>query len=498
VVLCTRWRRRVLFPLTAGLVLISFAANILAVRVGGSLPAFYLLPTRAWEIGAGALLALAPASKVASPWMRHALATLAGVLLIVGICFNGVKGAAFGEMVPSALWVVIGATIAIYLGNAGGSWLTRLLSKTVLVWVGLISYSLYLWHWPIMVFTRYYLVKSDLSLVEIAIAVVLMFALAWCSWRFIERPFRDRAMPIGKVLIWVGPGCLVVVLISVTCLAYNGFPSRFNADATRINAAVGTEYRCNVNEYIAFGGSRGCLMSMPSRDPKDATVALVGNSHAQMYAPLVTDILRENHRGGILVPLNSCLPLPDFNESSTCMKLAAKNLDAVENLPRMRVVILAMTWEWNYPMYTPAGQVSDDSKTKVFIESLDRVIQNLEHHGKTVVLVGAISPPGWESASIVGRQLGFGHKVTEPLFLPESTFMVTQGATIAHYASRDDIVFIRPDRVQCQLSRCDYFRDGASLFADSSHIAEGALPLFRLIFEPALRQAFILSTQTKL
>jgi hypothetical protein len=142
--------------------------------------------------------------------------------------------------------------------------------------------------------------------------------------------------------------------------------------------------------------------------------------------------------------------------------------------------------------------VSDDSKTKVFTESLDRVIQNLEYHGKTVVLVGPISSPGWESASIVARQLGFGHKVTEPLFLPESTFMATQGATIAHYASRDDIIFIRPDRIQCQLSRCDYFREGASLFADSSHIAEGALPLFRLVFEPALRQAFILSTQTQL
>jgi len=494
VVLCARWRRRALFPLTAVFVLISLVANILAIRAGGGLPAFYLLPTRAWEIGAGALLALAPAGKVATPWIRHALATLAAALLIVGLYSPQNP---LGALIPPALWVVLGAATVIYLGNAGGSWLTHLLSKTPLVWVGLISYSLYLWHWPIMVFTRYYLVKSDLSLVETAITVALMFALAWCSWRFIERPFRDRTTPIGKVLTWVGSGCLVVVLSSVAILAYRGFPSRFNADAARINAAVDTEYRCNMNEYIVFGGSRGCLMSMPSRDPKDADIALVGNSHAQMYAPLVTDILRQNHRGGILVPLNGCLPLPDFNLSPTCMELAAKNLDAVKNLPHMRVVILAMTWELKDPMYTSAGQVSDDRKRTVFIESLDRVIQDLELHGKTVVLVGPISSPGWESASIVARQLGFGHKVTESLFLPESTFMATQGATIAHYASRSDIFFIRPDRIQCQLSRCDYFRDGASLFADSSHIAEGALPLFSPVFEPALRQAFILSTQTK-
>lgn len=494
VVLCVRWRRRALLPLTAVLVLLSLAANILAVKIGGGLPAFYLLPMRAWEIGAGALLALAPASKVAKPWMRHALATLAAALLIAGLCSPGNPLSAF---IPPAIWAVLGTTTAIYVGSAGGSWLTQVLSNTALVWVGLISFSLYLWHWPVLVLTRYYLVRPDLSLVETAIVLAVMFALAACSWRYIERPFRNRTMPIGLVLTWVGSGCLVVAFTSVAILGYKGFPARFNADATRINSAVGTEYRCAVNEYISFGGSRACLMSMPSRDPNDATVALIGNSQAQMYAPLVTDILRENRRGGILVPLNGCLPLPDFNQSSTCMELAANNLDAVENLPRTRVVILAMTWGGDNPMYNPAGQVPDDSITKVFIESLDRVIQNLEHHGKTVVLIGPISSPGWESASVVARQLGFGHKVTEPLFLPESTFMATEGDTIAHYASRHDIVFIRPDRIQCQQGRCDYFRDGASLFADSSHIAEGALPLFRPVFEPALRQVFILSTQTK-
>jgi peptidoglycan/LPS O-acetylase OafA/YrhL len=495
VVLCVRWRRRAMLPLTFVLVLLSLAANILAIRIGAAAPAFFLLPTRAWELGAGALLALAPAGKVVSPWVRRGLGLLAAVLLFGGLCF---KEASLGGVVPPAFWVVLGAAIAIHLGNAGGSWLTRWLSNGALVWIGLISYSLYLWHWPILLFTRYYLARPDLSLVEMAIAMALMFALAGCSWRFIERPFRNRTMPIGKVLIWVGSGCLVVALTSAATLVCNGFPSRFNADVSRINAAVRSEYHCRTNEFVAFGRSRGCLMSVPSGDPNDATVALVGNSHAQMYAPLVTEILRQNNRGGILIPLDSCLPVPDFNESATCMKLASKNLEAVKSLPRIQVVILAMNFELSPPMYMPSGRVPDGSRRALFTASLDRVIQDLEQHGKTVVLVGPISSPGWESASIVARQLGFGHKVTESLFLPESTFMAAQGDTIAHYASRDDIVFIRPDRIQCQQGRCDYFRDGASLFADSSHIAKGALPLFRPVFEPALRQAFILSTQTRL
>jgi hypothetical protein len=148
-------------------------------------------------------------------------------------------------------------------------------------------------------------------------------------------------------------------------------------------------------------------------------------------------------------------------------------------------------------MFTPAGQVPKDDESKVFTESLDRLIGDFERRGKTVVLIGPISPPGFESASVVARQMAFRHKVDEPLFLPESAFIAKQGDLIAHYASRDDLFFIRPDRIQCQQGRCDYFRDGASLFADDTHLAQAALPLFRPAFEPALQRALIQTTQPK-
>jgi hypothetical protein len=328
-------------------------------------------------------------------------------------------------------------------------------------------------------------------------AVTLTFALATLSWRYVERPFRDRTMPIRVVLTWVACGCIVLAATSVTILAYSGFPSRFDDEVARIDSAVGSEYRCSLIKYVSFGASHACPMSLPSSNPEDATVTLLGNSHAQMYAPLVADILRANNREGILVPLNRCLPMPDYNLSAACMDSAAKNLSAIEGLPRIRVVILAMTWEHPGHMYTPKGQTPEGSESKLLPESLDRLIQNLEQRGKTVVLVGPITPPSWESASVVARDLAFGHKIIEPMFLPESAFMADQGSIIAHYASRSDIIFIRPDRIQCRENRCDYFRDGRPLFADSSHIAEAALPLFRPVFEPGLRLAFIRADQSE-
>jgi hypothetical protein len=394
--------------------------------------------------------------------------------------------------VPAALWVVLGTILAVYLGDAGGNWLTLGLSTTPLVWVGLISYSLYLWHWPVFVFARYYLVRP-LSRMEAVIAVTLTFALATLSWRYIERPFRQRTMPIRRVLTWVTCGVICVAASSVWVLACHGFPSRISPDVARIDSVVNSEYRCSLTNYIPFGASHACPMFLPSGNPQDATVALLGNSHAQMYAPLVGDILRANNQEGVLVPLNRCLPMPDYNLSTACMDAAARNLAAIEGLPRIRIVILAMTWDHHGHMYTPQGETPEESESQFLSQSLDRLIQTLEKEGKTVALVGPITPPTWESASVAARDLAFGHKLLEPIFLPANKFMADHGSIIAHYASRSDIIFIRPDLIQCRDNKCDYFRNGQPLFADTSHLAESALPLFRPAFEPALREAFMRS-----
>jgi hypothetical protein len=385
--------------------------------------------------------------------------------------------------------VVIGAALAIHLGNIGGSWLTQALSTTMMVWVGLISYSLYLWHWPILVFAWYYLVRDSLSPLESLIAVALIFGLAGLSWRFVEHPFRDRSMKIKRVLVWVGCGCSAVAIAAGAVLAWSGFPSRFSADAARIDAAVGAEYRCGFTDYVAFGAMHACAMSLPSHNPADATVALFGNSHAQMYAPLVSDILQVNHERGILVPLNSCRPMPDLNVSAKCMVLAAMDLHAIDATKGIRIVILSMSWD--PPAYTPAGAVPKGRETEFLIASLDRLIDDLKQHGKTVVLVGPVATPESETASIVARQMAFHHRVDEPLFVTEPTFMAKEGEILAHYSDRNDILFIRPDRIQCEMGKCDYIRDGASIFADTNHVAQAALPLFRPVFEPALRQAFL-------
>jgi hypothetical protein len=181
--------------------------------------------------------------------------------------------------------------------------------------------------------------------------------------------------------------------------------------------------------------------------------------------------------------------MPDLNLSTECMTSAAENLHALESLPSLHAVIIAMSWDppWN----TPSGAVPKGRESEYVIASLDRLIDEFEQRGITVVLFGPLATPNEDTASIVARQMAFHRPVDEPLYAPESAFLDKEGDIIAHYADRSDIVFIRPDQIQCNTGKCDFIRDGASLFADDSHLAEAALPLFRPVFEPGLKQAFI-------
>ncbi|UWZ86143.1 acyltransferase family protein [Occallatibacter riparius] len=487
VVLCTRWRRSILVPVTAGLVVLSFAANTLALRIDADKPAFYLLPTRAWEIGAGCLLALMPVMKLQSKWIREFLAIVAVGFLVWGLFFNG--GHLWTDRIPVAIWVVLGATLAIYLGESGGCWSSRLLSLPLMTFIGLISYSLYLWHWPLLVFTRYYLIESTVPFRQVAILLVVMFGLATLSWRYIERPFRSRSMPVRRVVAWVASGSIVVIAAAGVVLKSDGFPSRYNQSIAKISAEIGTEYRCEFGQYFLFGGGRACLLGASGKDPDTASVALMGNSHVEMYAPLVTEILRKEHKVGIMVPLTPCLPMPDFNLSQACSTAAAKNLRAVESLSRVQTVIIGMTWDRSAE--PPFLEVADpDLQARHFRESLDRVIDGLEKSGKSVILVGPIATPRYQVASVVARQLAFAHKLTAPLYWPADDFINRYQKVFTHYSSKKDIVFIRPDEIQCQNGKCDFFRDGMPLFADDNHVTQDALPLFRPAFEPVLTQIF--------
>ncbi len=178
-------------------------AAIWAVRAAPS-QAFYLLPYRAWELGFGALLAVGAIPAFRQPWLRET----GGV---VGLALIVVPMALYDEQTPfpglAAVPPCLGALLLIHAGQGYATMVGRPLSIRPILFVGLVSYSFYLWHWPLLVLPRLAL-NRPLEPVEAATAFVAAFALAVWSIKYVERPFRAGGLPTMRRsrVLWASVG----------------------------------------------------------------------------------------------------------------------------------------------------------------------------------------------------------------------------------------------------------------------------------------------------
>ncbi|MGD0104299.1 MAG: acyltransferase family protein [Rhodopila sp.] len=461
----------------------SLALNIFINHVGGELPAFYLLPTRAWELGLGAIVALLPGHVRVRPNLADILSWLGFALLVTGIAIPITSP--YG--IPVALPVVVGTTLIVFAGRHCQPTVNRGLSWRPVVFVGLVSYSLYLWHWPIIVLTRYYFVDGVPPFV-VALEVVAIALCAFGSWRYVERPFRDRRRPIQTVVLCSGSGALALGCAAGLILFFHGLPDRLNAEAAVINEAVDTHYRCPPTDYLRIGLSRACPMNLPSGNPADAEAVLLGDSHAQMYAPAWTSVFVQHHITGLLVNANGCPPTVSANESANCAEVAQQNLANVLSLPHVRLVILA--FKWATASFTDAsGKALANAHSEGLVVALDDLVSKLRRAGKEVVLVGPIAEPGWDVASTISRELAFGWPIQHDTSMPIAAFDDQFGAAISHFSSQRDRTFVPAYEVQCHGDVCAYLINGHSLYSDTSHIAQGELWRFSAMFNTAYAHA---------
>lgn len=151
--------------------------------------AFYILPTRAWEIAIGALAAVI---LVCNPKIKHNKNF--SPLSFLGLVFIALSVFLFDKAIPSPGWHLLAPTIGaslIILFGQDGSVTHRILGNPILVFIGLISYSLYLWHQPVLAFLRAYSIEEP-SKTAFSASIFCAFLLSWITWKYIERPFRRK------------------------------------------------------------------------------------------------------------------------------------------------------------------------------------------------------------------------------------------------------------------------------------------------------------------
>ncbi len=308
--------------------LLSAASFLLCVWLTPRAPstAFFLLPTRIWELGLGALIAAGGAPRVAASRGRDALA-LAGVALIL----FGVLALSEEDPFPgwNALYPVLGAGLVIAYG--AGTRVGALLSTRPIVYLGQISYSLYLWHWPVIVFYRMSQ-GGQLDPLDIATVIALSWLLADLSWRFVERPFRSREfrlVPAPRVVV-AGTACLAAFLllgglIVTTGAHWRGYPP----EALRV--AAYTDYENTPDYAYQFASGDGCSASGYTNgsdfnrekclvtEPGRPNYLVIGDSHAGAVWRAISLAYPDVHF--VKASISGCRPVLEAEGEAPCRDL---------------------------------------------------------------------------------------------------------------------------------------------------------------------------------
>ena len=268
--------------LVLSIVLVLFVSLMLAEALVHRLPtaAFYLLPTRAWELLAGSLAAIY-LFRHAQP--RPLLGECVGGLGFLAILYSVLvfdKGTPF----PS-LWTVIPVlgTVGILIGASERSIIGRFLSLRPIVFIGLISYSAYLWHQPLFAFARITAPGDEpAGLLMISLAVLSLF-LAWGTWRFVERPFRRKDLfSARQIFVQSSVGTAVLAGLAAVFLLSQGLVQRFPEDQRTWLVQSREEYAV----YMRAGHSTA--MKNPLSDTKPNLV-LVGDSFSQDFYNMIQE-----------------------------------------------------------------------------------------------------------------------------------------------------------------------------------------------------------------
>ncbi|MGH8276310.1 MAG: acyltransferase family protein, partial [Steroidobacteraceae bacterium] len=330
--------------LTLALCGLSFVASAVAVRYQPD-TAFYLAPMRAWELLLGALLALGPAPRAASAALRN-LGTTLGVVMVLVACFSYSGSTSFPGV--AALLPTVGTALIIWAGMEASPQANSLLGCRPLVFVGKISYSLYLWHFMLLGFVRYLSVGHP-SVTQRLVAVLVAFALSCISWRYVEQLFRKRVGGFSSRTIAISGVAVTVVFLLLGAAAYwsAGFPARLHGAAlAAANGAIDFDpYRNRCYMPSVEDARTDALCKIGAAGDMPVSFVLWGDSHAEAISSPLSRAAAAVGRRGVLATQAACPPLLGVGRPLLiCEKYNDAVFDLIRRTGSITDVILESRW----------------------------------------------------------------------------------------------------------------------------------------------------------
>jgi peptidoglycan/LPS O-acetylase OafA/YrhL len=504
-IVISRFMRRgyssVLWPMA----LASFLLCVVGTFIDPS-AAFYLTPFRAWELLAGALLAVGRFSAPRDARVRAGVALL-GLLLIAGADLLLSDNTPY----PSG-WALVpctGALAIIYASCDRAVPVGKVLDNPVMRRIGLWSYSLYLIHWPLLVLAQYY-AFDPLSVSLRCVLLASTFLLAALSWRYIEQPFRGPSALLGRTALYGIAAASGVALVLATFVLHRASdPRRYSArEHALFPSDTADQARCRkTSPEDTYRPS--CKLGDNSA-PVEAI--LWGDSHALAILPAVDAAYARHHEAAIFAQTGGCPPLPgvnvrDFTNARSNLFRSwtdANGLDRSERCERHTVavlnwvarnhigtVILAAHWiaytEDKHTRRLTDSQSPENysmlDNAAVFSRGLERLLAALEREHVRVFLLDdapqSIVDVPYALASARRLHLDREFRISRVAYEAQQH---SAAAIFARLQKRHGFRILKPQDWLCAGGMCSIARNDVSLYVDGEHLSE----LGAIISEPAL------------
>ena len=373
----------------------SFLASVYGMMEGAQIFVFYMLPTRAWELLAGSLIALMGQPQKAAKW--------APALAMTGMVSVFFPYIAYDALSPfpglAALPSVLGTCLLIRYGSVGI--VGRLLDSAPFVGIGKISYSLYLWHWPVIIFWTYMTYGKN-QLADYLGMVVLSFAMAYFSWKWIETPVRRNPLWLPKQSLRFATAVLTF-LAACSFLIYGTerLDKTFGATITRSNCyqmtSIGHQRYIRELVYADLEKKLPDALRILGKDAGEPSFVIWGNSHAGSLFDAMDSLAKAAGKTGYMFNYRSTPVMGVYfnlgfgNGFQTPEQMEMEMKWLLEN-PGIKEVFLIARWLPVIPKdaFSSGGGaprvVSREEKFKCFRSGLMETCGRLGKSGKKVVV----------------------------------------------------------------------------------------------------------------
>ena len=485
--------------------LISFALNTLFVSQKPD-ATFYLFPTRAWELLMGALVSLIAVKWACSRVVDEMMALLGAALVVIGVaCYRQ------DFHIPGyyALLPTTGAACLILSGQSSATIISRALSLRPIVYIGKISYSLYLVHWPINVFAG--LVIEHYSPGWRLAMFALSIGLAALVYHVVEEPVHHKRYFVTKTKLLLGYATGLAGTVSVFAVVQlaGGLPQRFPDEVVRlanyVNDRTPPLTECGFHGQPLVSARSLCRIGAPGQDP---TWLVYGDSHAWALHAAFDKWLKLNGQTGLFIFLYRCPPLSgvylfgDVGKDS-CFAFNQAVTRFIESHADLSNIVLASIWQeamGGLLSTSPQTRLTREEQLKLFTDRFSQTLEHLHDLGRHIYIWEPV--PGARTPTSRGSSERRDQPV--PLELARAAWEGKPAdieGDLAEYLLENQFFFdalrnnrrwitasFSPSEVLCSTGKCIVEYDGAPLYFDHVHPSKSTVDFWVRVLQRGLQQ----------